>query len=335
MKNNKILVVFPSYRIGGAELYALKLYRNIKEEYDAEITLTSLSRGQLEIDGLNYIPILKILLSFKNYQFTDIHGWLYKGFILSWILKFKFSRAKVFWFFRHAPLIKNNLKKEIDFKIIRYILKGFKPKMIFNSQAAFHANQYHFNSIKENYSICYNWIDEPKVTWNFKKKVKILGVLGRYHPDKGQKELIKIITASNNNQFEWIFCGRDYPSDIMEVLPKNIKTHDYLQRDLFFDQIDILILPSVLESFPNVVYEALIRNIPVISTKVGDLQKHFPSMQFIDLKDRNIMNEIKRISAFYESEKGRLQLNSFRKSIITDFNKKRILTNLIEILCAE
>jgi len=329
----KILVVFPSFKMGGAELFSIALYENLfRENYT--VYYTSLGRNRINLKSFTHLSFVKALLFSLKYR-CEIHSWLYKGIILSVIFKILNINSKWYWLFRHTP-IRPNAALRRDMIIVDILLSLSSPISLFNSQSSLAVNKKWIPRLSSvDCNVIYNWINIP-VFWE--KKVhrvtdrRTVGILGRYHPVKGQDVLLNYLKdAVDHDRFCYYFAGRDFPE--MVDIPENVFFCGVLDRDDFFGNIDVLVLPSVSESFPNVVYEAFARDIPVVSFDVGDLHLHFPNIPF--LERRLGFSDLDILIDFWFTEKGQDLLHHYSCCVKEKFSKKEILKIYKRVLCVE
>jgi glycosyltransferase involved in cell wall biosynthesis len=111
----------------------------------------------------------------------------------------------------------------------------------------------------------------------------LIGTLARFHPDKDYPTLIQAIdrVCSQHDNVYFSFCGHDChdknPS-LMTML--NAMTHRNRvmllnqtdQPATYLNQLDIFILSSKTEGFPNSLAEAMACELPCIATNVGEVQ---------------------------------------------------------------
>lgn len=120
--------------------------------------------------------------------------------------------------------------------------------------------------------------DEVRVKYGIKQDERLIGVIGRLSPEKGQgiflhafKRLIgkipdvKGIIIGDGPEKEKLiqFCSNNGLKDkiIFTGYQNNIAN--------FYQIMDLMVLPSFSEALPNVVLEAMAFKIPVIATSVG------------------------------------------------------------------
>jgi glycosyltransferase involved in cell wall biosynthesis len=183
--------------------------------------------------------------------------------------------------------------------VLAWLMEYATNKNITVSSATFH----HWNSInpsltKKHKLIClFNGIDIlPYQSIQEKNKSSeqfTIGMIGRVHFWKGQtyfieivSELEKFVQKENENKIhlKYLMAGDPFPgyeyllTEISEKkrilgVENKIKDLGYVRNNVhFFEQIDLLIVPSILpDPLPTVVLEAMASGLPVAGTKLGGM----------------------------------------------------------------
>ena len=222
----------------------------------------------------------------------------------------KIFYKKIFWNIRHTKLnIKFSKKKTIFISIICGLFSKFIPKKIVycsEESIKFHEN-YHLYSKKRTVLINNGFSDNDyypskNLRLSFRKKNKIgksqiiLGFAGRYAKEKNINSLL----------FAYANIIKNYDKVYLYMVGKNI---NLMNKDLkrsvcdlkiqskvfflgeqknlleFYNGIDLLILSSHSESFPNVVAEAMLCSTPVLSSNAGCAKKIIGEYGFIMSKN--------------------------------------------------
>jgi glycosyltransferase involved in cell wall biosynthesis len=165
----------------------------------------------------------------------------------------------------------------------------------------------------------------------FKNKLKILWI-GRLSEEKDCNELILALSKITKKNYTLSIIGDGEKKNeikkliIEKKLQKNVRLSGY-KKNVFklLQTSDLLINTSYFEGFPNVIIEALICNVPIISSKsgggvmeilkngkYGDLYKKNDVKSLINKINLHINNPIR---LYKKSSLGRKDLNRFSDTI--------------------
>ena len=306
----RILHVINGLDDGGAEGVLYRICTYDKEHEHIVLSMQGLGKyGKLlryhciEVRALNIstfktLPcaILKFREVLKETKPDLIQTWMYHANIFAGVL------AKIFFY--KIPVVWNircTIMKLFEAGLTTYILiylssllSYFIPDCIIvcgNSVKSDHQEVgYKSSKIKiiEN-GFDLEYFKPPKKSQNFNNnyhtKGLIVGVLGRFHPQKNHDLAIKAcsIAISKNINLKLYLAGSGMTTDESE-LNKSIRKHrmeNFTEffgalKDVrvFFKEIDVLLLPSKFgEGFPNVLAEAMAYGIPCIATSIGDSKR--------------------------------------------------------------
>ena len=115
-------------------------------------------------------------------------------------------------------------------------------------------------------------ISEAHRTQDFNSDCIQLGFLGRMTPEKGILTLIKAVSKVHlPKKIKLVIGGNGPELEAAKNLSKQLDLDACFlgwikSKGNFFNQIDVLVIPSESETFGIVALEAMIRNIPVVST---------------------------------------------------------------------
>ncbi len=174
-------------------------------------------------------------------------------------------------FFESLLLKKINVFYALSDNEILY-LKKIAPKSIIKFQTMGIENDF-FKKKKEK--------NKLRIKLGLEKNIKYLLYVGRIKTTKGIKELLNAYKKIRNDNVKLLLLGGSSEIKIFEEYSKinNIKNVEFLgsvygkKRLDYFDACDFLILPSYTEGAPVVIMEAIAKNLPVIATNVGGINK--------------------------------------------------------------
>ena len=278
--------------------------------YESELKKSGIKIFSLEINKkIKFFDFIKKILKLRKFikkQNPDIiQSWMYhSNFITIFFPKIFYS--KIFWNIRHSELnTKISKKMTILLSIICGLFSKVIPKKIIyytEKSIEFHENV-HFYS-KNKTVLIYNGFNDKiyyssrYVRSNFRKKNKIkssdiiLGFAGRYAKQKNITSLLlafsKIMKNYNNVYLYMVgkdinYQNKELTNYISNLKIKNRVTFLNEQKNLlkFYNGIDMLVLSSHSESFPNVVAEAMLCSTPVLSSNAGCSKKIIKNCGFI------------------------------------------------------
>ena len=266
--------------------------------YESELKKIGISIYSLNFNENNKsLDIIKKILKFrkliKNQSPDIIQSWMYHANFLTLFIQKKFY-DKLFWNIRHSELnFKISKKLTIFLSIICGIFSKLIPKkIIYCSERSikFHENNHFY--FKNKSILIYNGCNEKNyysskyLRSSFRKKNKIkktdiiLGYAGRYAKQKNIPSLLYAFSKikKNYDNIYLYMVGKNINFKNKKLLSqvKNQKIKNRLfflneQKSLlkFYNGIDLLILPSLSESFPNVIPESMLCSTPVLSTNAG------------------------------------------------------------------
>ncbi len=166
------------------------------------------------------------------------------------------------------------------------IFKYLNPRIdlfIANSQAVKEVMRKHFVSEKK-IKVLYSAVEENKLNNINKETIRkrygfrgnIFGVVGNYSTFKGHDMAMLAFKKLNLENATLVIVGKD--TEKLEPVAKNLGIESSVKILGFKENayeimagFDLLIVPSLQESFPNVIIEAFLLNVPVIGTNVGGI----------------------------------------------------------------
>jgi len=205
---------------------------------------------------------------------------------------------------------------------IPYIKKYFIPSLVAASKILFVSretmkqnllyvkgySEYLYKYLKNKSAVAYNGIDlqmfYPINKNSAKKEVfpsdiydeteVIVGYVGRLDYEKNVHllpELAEIIERKIGRRVRLLIIGSGPLSYVIEswASGRNKVTYvgfvDRKKLNLYYNAMDVLLLPSRSEGFPTVILEALAAGTPVIATNVGGIPEVLPEYMMLDKND--------------------------------------------------
>jgi glycosyltransferase involved in cell wall biosynthesis len=278
--------------------------------YETELKKAGIKIFSLGIDRKNnHIGFIKKILTLRKFikkKNPDIiQSWMYHSNFFTLFFP-KIFYDKIFWNIRHAELnSKISKKMTILLSIVCGLFSKVVPKkIVYCSERSieFHENQHLYSKNKT--VLIYNGCSDKTYypskysRSNFRKTNKInksdiiLGYAGRYAKQKNIKSLLFAflkITKMHNNVYLYM-VGKDINllNKELTTLILDLKIENKIfflgeQKNLlkFYNGIDLLVLTSHSESFPNVVAEAMLCSTPVLSSNAGCSKKIIKNCGFI------------------------------------------------------
>lgn len=275
----KIVHVITSLSSGGAERMLSKIVNgdNLNEniiitlfdikqfyELDKNVKVIDLKLKQNFLGKLLALPKLLILIRKIN---PDIIQFWMKTNIYSITKIFIDKDIKLIFNYRNSYYSDGKVTK-----LLTKMVSGLSDMNIFVSKDAYFSRKN--NNFKiNNYEIISNGFERKSYEFKLNNKL-IFGYIGRYHLVKNQQLLINSLNCvKDKSKFNVLIAGRDlYPNKFDYIDDGlNIEWQGPIKdTDQFYKTIDCLILTSKYEGFPNVIGEAMMHGVPVITTNAGE-----------------------------------------------------------------
>jgi glycosyltransferase involved in cell wall biosynthesis len=301
----KILFVIGQLDVGGAERQMLYLATNLNPErylvkvcsFSADIPLLSMFEGHSietivlpKTGNPDLTRPFKLFQLVKEFQPDLIHSYLFVANTWSRIVG-TLLRIPVILSERSSELRKPKWQK-----LIERLLFPFGSLLIANSQSGakrvIENKEFKAGKVK----VVYNGVPLEKYKREISEETrlklrselqipessKVIGIIGRLHYCKNHELLFESFEIINNQIPDlFLLCIGDGPrKDELEKLADLLGIQDKvifagIREDIpeCLSIMDVLVLPSRWEGFPNVLLEAMAAKCPVIATKVGGVEE--------------------------------------------------------------
>jgi glycosyltransferase involved in cell wall biosynthesis len=240
----------------------IKLYKLFKKnKFDSVVDLTGNFGGMIMI--ISFFAGVKKRIVFYRYSSNQFKENQFK-LIYNGLVKFLV--------FKYATLILSNSKTAFKFFFPRDYENDKRFKVIFNGV---NSKNFNINESKE----------EIRNTLGIKKNTFLIGHIGRYDISKNHKTIFKVAKEliEKDTTIEFLFCGMDTNSSEFK---KQISNHSMIKNvhllgersDIprILKSLDIFYFPSITEGQPNALIEAMLSNLPIVTSNIASIKEIMP-----------------------------------------------------------
>jgi glycosyltransferase involved in cell wall biosynthesis len=355
----KILIIISGLKTGGAELMLHRVLQHTNPSFIKYNVISLSKSGEvaekirllgINVDEFNFtnsflsiIEFIKLILKIRDIKPDIVHTWLYHADLIGGVCAKIASVPVIIWNVRNLDVSSDNVKLSIKIlarisAIISYLVPngilycsnlamqvhisiGYSPHKSFVIPNGYDISTY--KKLKSNKSYYKTKIDlDPK--WD------VIGVVGRNDPIKNYRGFL--ISASilykNNKNIRFIFVGKGLDKNNTELI-ELAKKYEIKDACIWLGQcnnipeimnaFDVFALPSISESFPNVLAEAMSCEVPCVSMDVGEAKSI--------IGDTGLIVPVQNMKVFAEAIQTILNLDCKTRLALGHKARERIINN--------
>ncbi len=268
--------------IGGTEKFLLTVLRNLNNKYDFSVGyLKDSGQSAEEIEKLgisvikfNFFSLVKYL---KKNKPQIIHTHLYRANILGRIAG-KIART---------PRVLSSQRSIDGWKKFYHIwldkiTSNYCDLIIANSKTAKNILVTREKIYPEKIAVIYNGVPLPSTAYHLPSTIFTVAYIGRLHKEKGVyliPEIAKLV-CEKNDKIKFLIYGDGPEKNNLKLQIANYNLQNKVEflgwqtnSNEIYSSIDVLLLPSEEESFPQAALESMSYGIPVIASDVGGVSE--------------------------------------------------------------
>lgn len=233
-----------------------------------------------------------------------IHTWMYHSDLIGGLIAKWIGIKRIVWGVRSADFFSRDtpLTTKLIVKICAWLSSSIPDVILYNSHKGldFH-NRHGYASSKGR--VIYNGVDidrfmakdssriELRSKLNVKQDTKIIGIVARYDYLKNHEGFIDMASYIDDKYKDchYLMIGDNIVNN--DVLISLLQKRNLTEKFHLFDStpdieniiagLDVVVITSISEAFPNVLIESMACGVPCFSTEVGDVRNIVPNTDWV------------------------------------------------------
>ncbi len=295
---------------GGAELFLERLLlsrKNAKNEKHIVVSLTRLGPIGLRLQKAGFViyslsissfisalvSVLRLINILKRENPCIIQTWMYHADFFVGIVSYILGYKNIVWGIRTTYLPKKGVSKTALLRSFCSVLSYFVPRKIIVAGVA--SKDYHVKKLYSKDKMCVipngykipcdsnlkKWRVQARFDLGLSQGDTLVGAVGRFTPEKDYSNLLQSyrIVLNKYPKLKFLIIGKGIKWNNLEFrslielagISESLILIDEVENIfLYYSAMDVFVLGSKTEGFPNVLAEAMSAGIPCVSTNVGD-----------------------------------------------------------------
>lgn len=305
----KLAFIISGLSVGGAETFLLRLAQHLSPHFQLEVislssdgpigaalrergvrvTVLGMRRGRFSFSGF-----LRLVWLLRRRRPDVVQTWMYHADLLGGVAARLAGIRAVIWSIRHTDLSSStNKRSTLLVAKLCARLSSLVPRHIVTNAEAAAVSHAGFGYATRAMSVIPNGLDignfrpdalvraQARDELGITDAVPLAGCIGRFDPQKGQALFLEAAEkiAGRLPQAHFLMAGAGIDRGNVQlrswVEQRGLEDRILLlgpRKDVarLMNALDVLVLPSVGEGFPNVVVEAMASGVPCAVTEAGD-----------------------------------------------------------------
>lgn len=327
-------------------------YGPLLQEAGLAVSFLNMPQGKISWAGIK-----KLYAILKTNKEAVVQTWMYHGNLVGGIVAYLAGVSKIFWGIHHTYLDPYRSKKMTIWiaKLSAYLSYVIPTKVICCAQKSLEAHKelgYKIDKLcvvsngydLSRFDINHSAGAEKRNEFLISPEKLLLGMVSRFDPLKDHANLLRALKILKSDGIDFkcalIGNGLDFSNEEISSMIEDLNIGDRVillgQRSdvpALMNALDIHVLSSSSEAFPNVLAEAMACGTPCVSTDVGDASHIIGNTGWI-AQPSNSSALAKAIKLALEARKNAYEWSErallARKRIVENFSLELMVSNYIK-----